>query len=167
MHREPVSTIRAYHDGDAAGVRACIVDLQEFERQIDERLRPGEAIAADYLDQMIDRCRECAGTILVLECDGMIVGFATVLTRVPFEELDDPPGEYALVSDLAVRTPFRGRGFGAALLAEAERRARTAGAAELRIAALSSNPVAGRLYRRSGFEPYLEVLSKRLRPAGT
>jgi ribosomal protein S18 acetylase RimI-like enzyme len=91
-----------------------------------------------------------------------VVGFAAVLTRVPYEGLDDPPGEYALVSDLAVREPFRRRGIGGALLAGAEGVAAAAGAAELRIAVLVGNDEAGRLYRSAGFVPYLETLAKRL-----
>ena len=91
-------------------------------------------------------------------------GFATILTRVPFKELDDPPGEYAVITDLVVRETLRRRGFGVALLREAERYARAAGATELRIGALSENHAAGRLYRRVGFAPYLETLTKRMEP---
>src|SRR3712207_7848522 len=46
---------------------------------------------------------DCAGTILVAECESAVAGFAAILTRVPFEELDDPPGEHAIVSDLVAR----------------------------------------------------------------
>jgi GNAT superfamily N-acetyltransferase len=155
--------IRPYHDGDASAIRECIAELQDFERAIDERLRPGESIAAPYLEHMQNRCRECAGTILVAECDGEVAGFATLLGRVPFESLDDPPGAYALVSDLVVRQRFRRRRLGQALLGEAERLARTLGfAQELRVAVLSENDAARELYRAAGFSPYLETLSKRL-----
>jgi GNAT superfamily N-acetyltransferase len=154
--------IRVYREDDAPVLRDCVVELQEFERQIDDRLRPGRSIAAEYLEHMLRRCRECAGTILVAECGGAVVGFATVLARVPFTELDDPPGEYALVTDLVVRAGFRRRGIGEALLREAERWAAAAGAAELRVGVLSANRSAGRLYRRAGFKPYLEIVAKRL-----
>jgi ribosomal protein S18 acetylase RimI-like enzyme len=154
--------IREYRADDVAAVRACVAELQEYERRIDDRLRPGEAMAADYLGQMQDRCRECSGTILVAESDGGVIGFATVLTQVSFEALDDPPGKYALITDLVVREDFRRRGVGAALLAEAERCARAAGATELRIGVLSANESAVRLYRSVGFSPYSETLAKRL-----
>jgi ribosomal protein S18 acetylase RimI-like enzyme len=153
--------IREYRADDAAALRDCIVELQECERRIDDRLRPGESIAVDYLGQMLDQCRECAGTILLAEQDGAIAGFVTVLTRVPFEALDDPPGEFALVTDLVVRERFRRRGLGTALLSEAERHAKAVGATELRIRVLSGNQPAERLYRRLGFAPYLETLAKR------
>ncbi len=153
--------IKEYRDSDAPAVRACIVALQDHERQIDPRLRPGASMAAEYLAQMLTRCRDFAGRILIVECTGLVVGFVTVLARVPFHELDEPPGEFALISDLVVLEPFRRRGFGGALLAAAERYARELGASELRIGVLSGNHTARRLYCVVGFDGYLEVLTKR------
>ncbi|HEX6052190.1 MAG TPA: GNAT family N-acetyltransferase [Gemmatimonadaceae bacterium] len=158
--------IREYRDSDAPGVRECVVELQEFERRIDPRLRPGESIADAYVAQMFERCRSWAGTMLVAESSGVIAGIVVVYTRVPFEEFDDPPGEFALVSDLVVRSRFRRSGIGAALLAEAEHYAREAGATELRIGVLSENRAAHDLYVRAGFAPYLVTLAKPLRPSG-
>lgn len=157
--------IRQYGVGDAPAVRACIAELQERERRIDARLRPGAVMAAAHLDAMLDNCRRYAGMILVAEEEGAVVGFATVLTHVPYAGLDDPPGDYAIVSDLAVLAPFRRRGIGRALLAESERRAVAAGAPELRIAVLAGNDEAHTLYRSAGFAPYLETLSKPLTAA--
>ena len=37
--------IREYRDDDLAAIRICIVELQESERRIDDRLRPGESMA--------------------------------------------------------------------------------------------------------------------------
>ena len=145
------------HDDRLAGARDLL-----HERQIDERLRTGESIAAEYLEHVIRRCQESAGTILVVEFKDTIAGFVAVLARVPYKELDQPPGEYALVSDLVVREDCRRRGFGAALMREAERCAKDAGAVELRIGVLSADSVAKRLYGTIGFTPYLETLTKRL-----
>ncbi|MEX2153830.1 MAG: GNAT family N-acetyltransferase [Gemmatimonadaceae bacterium] len=156
------ATIREYRPEDAATLRECIIELQDFERQIDERLRPGASIAAPFLDHILVECREYAGTILVAESDGAIVGFATVLTRVPYRDLDDPPGEHAQVSDLMVRETARRRGVGEALMQEAERRAKAAGAPELRVTTLSDNHAAIRLYQRTGCAPYLTTLTKLL-----
>lgn len=155
--------LRAYRDDDAAAIRACIVELQEYERAIDPRLRPGTAMAAEYFTQMLDRCRVYAGRIFIVECGGQVAGFVTVLTRMPFQELDDPPGEFALVSDLVVLKHFRRRGYGTALLHAAEQYAVAQGAGELRIGVLSANHTARRLYLRAGFDIHIEVLAKRSR----
>jgi ribosomal protein S18 acetylase RimI-like enzyme len=155
--------IRQYQNADEAACRACVVELQDAEREIDPRLRRGDEIADAYLLQMHARCREHSGTILVAERDSQIAGLAMVLARVPFDSLDQPPGDYAIVAELVVRTAFRGQGIGRALLRAAERFARDAGAFELRIAVLSQNLAARRLYVSEDFTPYSEVLAKPLR----
>jgi ribosomal protein S18 acetylase RimI-like enzyme len=153
--------IRAYRAADAASLRDCIAELQDAEREIDGRLRPGRAIASDYLDTMLEECQRYAGQVFVLDADSVVAGFTTVYTRVPFERLDEPPGDYALVAELLVRRAYRRRGYARALLAHGERYAADQGAAELRIGVLSGNTAAHALYLDVGFRPYLEVLSKR------
>jgi ribosomal protein S18 acetylase RimI-like enzyme len=154
--------IRDHLDGDVPAVIRCIVALQDFERRLDPRLRPGEAMAAAYWDGILQRCREVQGRVLVADLDGVVAGFGVVLTRVPFTELDDPQGEYALVSDLVVLPEHRRRGIGGLLMQRAETVARDAGATCLRIGVLAANKSARDLYAAAGFEPYLEVLEKRL-----
>jgi ribosomal protein S18 acetylase RimI-like enzyme len=106
--------IRQFLKADEAACRACIVELQDAERQLDPRLRPGDAMADEYLQEMHARCRQHAGAILVAEQSGDIVGLAMVLARVPFETLDEPPGHYAVVAELVVRNGFRRQGIGRA-----------------------------------------------------
>lgn len=60
---------------------------------------------------------------------------------------------HARFGRLAVRAAARGRGIGAALLAEAEREARAAGAHRM---GLHAQTDALSLYERAGFEPYGE-----------
>jgi ribosomal protein S18 acetylase RimI-like enzyme len=158
--------IRPYEEQDATVARACIIELQDAERQIDPRLRRGEDMADEYLLRMHARCREYGGIILVADAPGEIAGLVMVLFHVPFDQLDEPPGEYAVVAELVVREACRGRGVGALLLRAAEDRAREAGASELRIGVLSGNRVARELYMREGFAPYLETLSKPLDDRG-
>jgi GNAT superfamily N-acetyltransferase len=152
--------IRAYRAGDGPSLRDCIAELQDSERAIDGRLRPGRAIASDYFDAMLEDCHRYAGQVFVLEVERAVVGFTTVFARVPFERLDEPPGDYALVAELLVRRAYRRRGYARALLAHAERYAAAQGAVELRIGVLSGNGAARTLYLRFGFTPYLETLSK-------
>ena len=155
-------SIRAYRSADGVSLRDCIAELQDAEREIDGRLRPGRSIASDYQDRMLDECRRYAGEIFVLEIDGAIAGFTTVYCRVPFERLDEPSGDYAIVAELLVREAHRRRGYARALLSHAERFAGTQGASELRIGVLSENAPARALYLDAGFRPYIETLSKSL-----
>src|SRR5690349_4264584 len=106
--RQPI--IRAYRTDDGAALRDCIAELQDAEREIDGRLRPGRAIASEYLDTMLEECRRYAGQVFVLEVDRAVAGFTTVYARVPFERLDEPAGDYAIVAELLVRQTFRRRG---------------------------------------------------------
>lgn len=163
--RDPaIRSIRPYQPSDSSACRACVVDMQDAEREVDPRLRTGDSMADDYLHEMHARCRDHAGTILVAEHEGAIAGLVMVLTRVPFESLDEPPGDYALVAELVVRDALRGLGIGRALLQAAERHARASGATELRIGVLSDNRPARQLYLSEGFASYLETLAKPLHP---
>jgi ribosomal protein S18 acetylase RimI-like enzyme len=153
--------IREYHLADAPAVRRCVVALQEFERTIDPRLRPGETMADGYCQQMHARCAESDGRVFVAEQGGAVVGFVAVLAREPFTELDDSPGAYALVTDLVVLASHRNQGIGRRLLERAEAFARAAGAQELRIGVLAKNASARRLYLSAEFRRHLEVFTKR------
>ena len=153
--------IRDYQENDAAALRRCVVVLQDAERAIDPLLLPGETMADRYCRRIHERCREAAGRVYVAEDGFAVVGFVTILAREPFVELDDPPGHYALISDLVVLDSHRGRGIGRQLLERAEAYAKQAGATELRIGVLTNNRAARRLYLETGFQPHLEVLTKR------
>lgn len=157
-----VIAIRPYEQRDESACRVCVIELQDAEREIDSRLRSGESMADAYLAQMHACCRDYAGAIFLAESAGEIVGLVMVLARVPFDLLDEPPGEYALVAELVVRAGFRRRGIARLLLDAAERHACAAAARELRIAVLSENTAARQLYVREGFAPYKETLSKPL-----
>jgi GNAT superfamily N-acetyltransferase len=153
--------IRECRGDDAAAVRQCIVELQEFERTLDPRLRPGESMADGYWESIQAQCAEANGRVFVAEHRGIVVGLVAVLAAQPFTALDDPPGTYALVTDVIVLASHRGRGVGAQLLRHAEAFVRSAGATELRIGVLADNATARRLYLEAGFVPHLEVFAKR------
>ncbi len=160
---DAAAVIREYDAArDALGLRACFVDLQEFERSLEPDLPPGAAVADAYLRWMLDRGATWDGAVFVATVGDAVVGFVSVWARVPQEELDEPPGEYAAISDLVVRPAFRRRGLGRRLLTEAERYARTRGATTLKIGVLTRNVGAHRLYERVGFSDYRAQMTKRL-----
>jgi GNAT superfamily N-acetyltransferase len=84
---------------------------------------------------------------LVAELDSVVVGVCTIEWHEPFwtDEL------HAWIPDLVVTEPVRGRGIGRALLAEALRAARGAGATELRLESGTQRVAAHGLYRSMGF----------------
>lgn len=155
-------TIRPYAPHHTPGLRTCVVALQDYERTIDPRLLEPEDMAERYLEHVMARCREANGRIFVAEHDGETVGFVVVLAEERSAEPDEPPGTYALVSDLAVLEPWRRQGIGRALLEQAESFARNAGATEIRVSVLARNDPATDLYTQAGFLPYLKILTKNL-----
>ncbi len=159
----PPPTIRPYDPArDRASVRACGVELQDFERKIEPSLPRGEAMADAYLDHVLERVGQHAGRLLVAEIAGEVVGFVAVLGRVPRDAPDDEPIVHAYVSDLVVLPAHRGRGLGRQLLAAAEDHARSLGTRWLDIGVLWNNPEAARLYRRFGFADFRIQMRKRL-----
>ena len=135
-----------------AGVRACVVELQDFERSLDPRMPSGAEIVDEYLPYMLDRCRRCSGKVMVAEIDGQVAGFVTILARVSSDEIDDGPVEFGLIADLVVAREHRNCGIGAALLEAAESYAQDRKVNWLRIGVLAANAVADRMYAAKGYE---------------
>lgn len=163
----PAWQIRGYDAArDAAALRACFCELQEFERALEPDLPPGEEVASAYLRLLFERCASQRGRILVAEREGRVVGFAAVQAAVPQEEPDEPPGSHAFVSDLVVLPEARRSGLGRALLGRAEAHARAEGAEVLVLGVLARNPGARELYADEGFRERFLMLEKRLVPAG-
>ena len=147
---------------DRAAVRELFVMLHEVEREIDPRMRTSEEIADAYLDQMAMRCREWDGVLLVATGDEKVIGYACVYRRYVSDELDDPPGELAYLSDLVVNEAARGAGVAAALLDAVEARAREAGVETLRLSVLAGNARARAFYEKTGFDAVELELEKQL-----
>ncbi len=146
----------------AAGLRACFVELQDFERRLEPEMPPGERVVDVYLERMLGRCRTWDGAVFVALADGEVGGFVCVWARVP-PEPDEPTQPYAFVSDLVVLERMRRRGIGRALLDAAERHARARGATALRLDVMAANGAAQRLYEGAGLAPRRIEMAKRLR----
>lgn len=144
--------VREYErNADFDGMRACLIELQEFERRIDPRKPAGNEIATAYISDALSKCAECHGKIFVADEEGEIAGYATVLARVRSGTLDEGDLEYAYLADLVVRATYRGRGMGRELIAKAETYARGEGAKWLRVCVLAENQGARRLYHTAGY----------------
>jgi len=147
---------------DLDRVRECLVELQNHERALDPRMPSGEDIVDEYIPRMLFRCKTCSGKVLIAEVDGEIAGYATVLTKVSSDELEDGGIEYGLVSDLVISEAFRGKGFGRQLLDAAESYARACKVKWLRIGFLAGNQSAQNLYTSMGFSNFYVELEKNL-----
>ncbi len=155
--------IREYDETkDRAGLRRCVIELQDFERNFDPRKPEGSGIADAYIENLLSKCRRCLGAIFVAEDAGIVVGYTCVLARVRSDDVSDEPREYALVKDLVVLSNYRNRGIGRRLLDASEAYARDHGAACLQIAALAANAVARALYTERGFKEREIILEKPL-----
>lgn len=156
-------TIREYDERtDLNRVRDCLVELQDAERMLDHRMPAGKDIVDEYIPKMLDRCEKAQGIILVAEVDGEVAGYATVLTKVTSDELEDGSLEYGLVSDLVVTKEFRGQGLGRHLLRAAESFARAGDVNWLRIGVLAGNQSAQNLYTSMGYSNLYVELEKDL-----
>jgi GNAT superfamily N-acetyltransferase len=154
-----MTAIRKYSsETDAQQLRDCVIELQNFEREIDPRMPSGEEIVDDYIVAMLFRCRMCDGQVLVADVDGEIAGYVTMLNRVQSDDLDDGNLEFGLIADLLVRKAYRGTGLGRELMAAAESVAKEHDVRWLRISVMSENAAARKLYASSGFsEIYVEL----------
>ena len=135
-----------------AGVRACLIELQDFERSLDPRIPSGAEIVDDLIPHMLDRCKKSDGRILVAELNEEVAGFVTILAKVKSEEIEDGEIEYGLVSDVVVASKYRKRGIGKKLLEAAESYAKSYGVRWLRIGVLAENHTADGLYDSMGFK---------------
>jgi ribosomal protein S18 acetylase RimI-like enzyme len=147
---------------DSDALRDCFIELQNYERELDPAKPEGSIIVDTYLDRMFARCREWDGRVFIAELTGQVIGFVCVWARVPPDEPDDSPVEYAFISDLLVRATYRRCGIGRQLLSAAGEYARSRGAGFLRIGVSARNVAAKRLYESAGFQDYEVELAKQL-----
>ena len=150
----------------ARALRDCVIELQDYERELDPRLPSGLDIVDEYIPQMMQRCKSCIGQVLVAELDGNVAAYVTILTKVSSGELEDGDIEYGLVADIVVRQTFRGKGIGRALLKAAENYAIDHDVQWLRIGVLAANRSAKELYSSLGYSNLFVEMEKDLTQAG-
>ena len=152
--------IRPYEPRDREALDACIVELQNHEREIEPRMKAADDMIRTYVDELQERCAAEDGVILVAEMAGEVVGYTTVFAAVPNDDPDEIDYTVAYVHDIAVRDSHRGQAIGTALLKAAEAHALERGATCLRISVLAQNKGALALYERLGFEARVIELEK-------
>jgi len=155
--------VREYDpDRDEDALRACVVELQDYERGYAPGMPPGAEMVGPYVALMMERCELFGGKIFLAETEGRVVGLACVWGKVTSDEPDDDPAAYAYLSDIVVRSGYRGRGVGRALMQTVERYARECGMSVLRVRMLARNGGARRFYEKHGFGEVELEMAKRL-----
>jgi ribosomal protein S18 acetylase RimI-like enzyme len=143
-------------------VRGLVIALQNYERQWDPAMPEGHLVVNRYVDLLLERCRKWDGKMFIANEDGDVVGFVCVWARVPSEEPDEDPSDYAFISDLVVAADHRRHGVGSALMSAAEAYARARGGRRIRLRVLARNEVARRFYRSMNYQEREIELQKTL-----
>ena len=147
--------IRDYRaETDLEGLQACVVELQDFEREFDSRFPDGAGIVDEYIPDILKRCERYDGKILVADEADEVIGYAMVWTNVPSEDIEDGDFVCGYLADLAVLRAYRRRGVGQALIAAAEDHARAHGVRYFRIGVMAANKGAQEIYRAAGYKPF-------------
>lgn len=146
---------------DAESLRDCVIDQQNFHRNIEPSWPDGDAIVGDYLAYLDAECAAHNGCIIMAHSGRQAAGFVCVVATTRGGSPDDP-APFAWIHDIYVKPQHRGAGVASMLMAEAERFARAEGALVLRLGVLDGNERARRLYAKRGFREYTHVLAKSL-----
>jgi len=119
----------------------------------------GYPAPADAIPVRLERMEGEGQHLLLAELDGRVVGLASLFLRHVI--VDDAP--FARLAALVVSADSRGRGVGAALVADAERLARQGGCTILEVTSGLHRPEAHDFYRDLGFDEKPRRFLKRLR----
>ena len=162
MKPDVSGSIRAYRREDRAGLAACIVELQEFERVLEPDRVDGAQIVARNLADVLTMVEQHRGQIFVAELAAAVVGFVSVRLEHDADLYTSTLADYAYIADLVVLPSVRRQGYGTALLLRAEDYARQQGMRMLKIHVLAKNEHATAVYLQAGFRPYELALLKPL-----
>jgi GNAT superfamily N-acetyltransferase len=162
----PDLTIRPATPADRAALNEQELGLNLFENALvgDRNTTPQGGVAA--MDRLHQRAADSGGLVLVAVIDGAVIGHLVLAYERFGPYVREDLRDYALVADLFVREPHRGKGVGRALIAEAERRAIERGMPRIMLGVVHGNHAAERSYRRQGFQDYALELIKPLPARG-
>jgi GNAT superfamily N-acetyltransferase len=146
---------------DAASLRECVIDQQNFHRNIEPGWPDGDAIVGSYLAYLDAECAADNGCVIMAHSAEHAAGFVCVVATTRGDPPDDP-APFAWIHDIYVKPEHRERGVAKLLMAEAERFARAEGAQVLHLGVLDRNERARRFYAKQGYREYTHVLTKPL-----
>ena len=154
--------IHLYNQSDAAGLESCVIERQDFERELAPNRRDGKSIASRSREHLLERCERECGAIYLAEENGAVAGFVAVFAKVNSGSLLEQDSEYAYVSDLIVLPQFVWLGVATALMERAESFAREKQARVPAVDVIAANAAARELYRSAGFQDSYVHLVKQI-----
>ena len=155
--------IREYAPTDEAALIGLVLELQAFEGQWNDFVRPAAEIGPWYVADLLRQCAQDQGTILIAERDGKVAGYAVVYVGLSTAgDRDEVEYRYGRIGDLCVTDGCRGAGIGRALIAECEARTRAAGVNLLTIRHDPQNVRPAQFYASIGFRAVQIVREKKL-----
>ena len=156
-------TIRPARPEDHPAILAFLVELQDFERPFYDGLRDGAESAEEYFSIVSRAVEDKNGKILIAEFEGRPAGFTAFWREVDDDVLlSEDARPHCYVSDVYVRSAFRGQDFGRALLDAAEQYCHVQGLDRLRLNVIADNQNARKAYEAQGYRPVVLTLEKRL-----
>ncbi len=156
---QPVNIVE-YQPEDRESLIQQVAELQDslWEKEPDV-LKPGSEMCVDYADKMLKKVSESNGKIYLVKEQEKVVGH--MIVYVDGNKAEENV-EFLHVSDLNVSKPYQSKGIGSKLLQQAEDYAKSLGLGYLRLTYRASNPDAGRLYEKVGYEPLYVRLQKQI-----
>ena len=153
--------IRPYREADRDIALGLFLELNRHEFTVSGDRRTDRGGAQFCIDDMIEDLAN--GVVAVVaEWDGAVCGLMVWAIKSDGDYVEEAFRRYGFIQDVVVARAYRGRGIGAALLAEAERLTRAAGLPRLKLTVLAGNDAAMDAYARAGYRDYARVMIKDL-----
>ncbi len=116
--------IREYTNHDVESITSCLVELQEFEQLMDPKRLKNLRIAEEYLQHLLELCKQGKGKIFVVEVNHEVIGMISIyidhhLRGLKYKE------KGAVISDLMILPEYRERGIAKELLERVEEYAKS------------------------------------------
>ncbi|MBP9690620.1 GNAT family N-acetyltransferase [Candidatus Woesebacteria bacterium] len=153
--------IRTYTQTDVDGIKACLVELQDFEKLMDPHRLEGIQVAHTYLEHLLKLCETGHGTIFVVEIDGAIVGMISVYIEDDTKHFRKAK-RYAYISDLIVMKEYQDKGITKELLEKAEVYAQSKDVTTIQASILRGHEEGLSGYLRNGFHEFEVRVRKKI-----
>jgi len=145
--------IREYSYDDIDAIKQCIIELQEYERLMDPHRLEGVKIAHDYLEHLLNLCKQGVGKIFVVEINNEVVGMVAVYIEDD-KKYFRTSRRFAYISDLIVMKEHKSDGVVKDLLQKAEEYAKSQNVSTIHASILKQHEENLSGYLRNGFQEW-------------